>query len=110
MRWRSEISRGESAMTQPAAAPIKLDRDEGEARWWLGTLATIKLDSAQTSSRFSLVDEVLPPNMDVPRHLHREQDELFYLLEGEIRFRIGEETMLGRSGTLIFVPRGTPHS
>jgi quercetin dioxygenase-like cupin family protein len=97
-------------MIQPAAVPIKLDRDEGEARWWLGTLATIKLDSTQTSGRFSLVDEVLPPDMEVPRHLHREQDEVFYLLKGEIRFRIGDETMLGCPGTLIFVPRGTPHS
>jgi quercetin dioxygenase-like cupin family protein len=96
-------------MIRPAAVPVKLDRDEGDARWWLGTLSTIKLDSAQTSGQFSLVDALLPPNMEVPRHLHRGQDEMFYLLEGEIRFRIGDEIMLGRPGTLILVPKGTPH-
>jgi len=45
-----------------------------------------------------------------PRHIHRNEDESFYILEGEITAWIGDQTIRGTAGTLIFSPRGAPHS
>lgn len=43
-------------------------------------------------------------------HLHYKQDEIFYVVEGEYRFVVGEETMELNAGDTIFLPRGIPHS
>jgi quercetin dioxygenase-like cupin family protein len=42
-------------------------------------------------------------------HHHRERDEFFYVLEGELVLRIGDETHTARAGTFAFVPRETVH-
>jgi uncharacterized cupin superfamily protein len=42
-------------------------------------------------------------------HYHRERDEFFYVLEGQLVLRIGDETHTARAGTFAFVPRGTIH-
>jgi quercetin dioxygenase-like cupin family protein len=82
---------------------------DGDRRWWMGSLATIKVTSAESAGQFSLVDCVLPPGLPVPAHIHTGQDETFYVLEGEIAFRVGgREIVVGPGGTL-FVARGTPH-
>jgi len=44
------------------------------------------------------------------RHIHRKEDESFYILEGEVTAWIGDQTIRGTPGTLIFGPRGVPHS
>lgn len=97
-------------MLDGSLQPRKLEGHEGDDRWWTGCLATIKLTSAQTAGRFSLVETVLPPQVPVPAHLHTEQDELFYVLAGELTFRIDGREMRAPEGTTVFVPRGTPHA
>lgn len=42
-------------------------------------------------------------------HYHRGRDEIFYILEGELVLRIGEERHTARAGTFAFIPRGTIH-
>jgi quercetin dioxygenase-like cupin family protein len=96
-------------MIQEALAAMKLEGMEGDHRWWMGCLATIKVTSAQSSGRFSLVECILPPELPVPAHIHTAQDETFYILEGEIAFRIDGTAMTARPGDLVFVPRGTAH-
>src|SRR5262249_43443277 len=43
-------------------------------------------------------------------HLHRDSDEVAYLLSGEITFKIGDEVTVGGPGTCAFLPRGVPHA
>lgn len=43
-------------------------------------------------------------------HSHRDQDECFYVLEGEFDFRVGGETVRGTPGVFVLVPRGIRHS
>src|SRR2546430_17740876 len=43
-------------------------------------------------------------------HLHRDSDEVAYVLIGEITFKIGEEVTVGGPGTCAFMPRGVPHA
>jgi hypothetical protein len=43
-------------------------------------------------------------------HVHHEDDEAWYVLEGTLGFRIGDETVEAPAGSAVFAPHGTPHS
>jgi quercetin dioxygenase-like cupin family protein len=83
---------------------------EGNARWWGGGLAIIKATGKETGDLYSVVEVLEPEGALAPLHLHRKEDEAFYVLEGEMIFRIGEETMRARPGSFVFGPKGVPHT
>ena len=45
-----------------------------------------------------------------PLHVHHVDDEAWYVLEGMLRFRVGDETLEAPPGSAVFVPKGTPHA
>ena len=51
-----------------------------------------------------------PPGTFVPPHVHPDQDEFIYLLEGMMDLRLGEATTQARPGDLVRMPRGRPHA
>jgi mannose-6-phosphate isomerase-like protein (cupin superfamily) len=51
-----------------------------------------------------------PPRWIAPLHLHRNDDEAWYVLEGRLCVRVGEDTVEAAAGSAVFVPRGTPHT
>jgi mannose-6-phosphate isomerase-like protein (cupin superfamily) len=51
-----------------------------------------------------------PPGTGPPRHIHHSCDELFYVLEGEFLFLVGERQVSALPGTFVFIPRGTVHA
>lgn len=63
----------------------------------------------QSGGTFALMEMVLPQGAEPPLHLHTLEDETFYLLEGEIFFRIGEQTITAKPGDAVFAPRQVPH-
>jgi quercetin dioxygenase-like cupin family protein len=78
--------------------------------WFLGTLARIKLDGAQTRGRFALWEGELPHGAAPPLHSHP-QDETFYVLEGEVTVWLGDdEPRICRRGAVAFAPGGLPHT
>jgi quercetin dioxygenase-like cupin family protein len=95
-------------MTQ-IVQPYALARDEGKSVWFLGTLVTFKATGEETHNGFGLIEQVLPPGFAPPLHVHHNEDEAFYLLEGEITFHSGEQTLKGTPGTFVFFPREIPH-
>lgn len=82
--------------------------EEGEALWWLGSLATIKATARDTAGQFSLV-EVLEGEGEAPLHVHHREDEAFWVLEGEVVFEIGGKTIETGPGSFVFGPRDVPH-
>ena len=46
----------------------------------------------------------------VPEHFHTQEDEIFYVLEGEMEFTVSKENILAAAGTTVFLPKGVPHS
>jgi quercetin dioxygenase-like cupin family protein len=83
--------------------------ETGEAWWWFGGLALIKLAGRQTEGRFSLVELLYPPKIEVPLHVHSREDELFHVLEGKISYQIGTSRFEAAPGHTVFAPRGIPH-
>jgi len=51
----------------------------------------------------------LPPGTFVPPHIHPEQDEFLYILEGKFDFVLDGQEMTGEPGDLVTLPRGIPH-
>jgi mannose-6-phosphate isomerase-like protein (cupin superfamily) len=50
------------------------------------------------------------PHWIAPLHVHHADDEAWYVLEGELGFRLGEEVMVAGAGSAVVAPRGTPHT
>ena len=93
-----------------ATRVFKLKDGEGNARWWGGGLATIKATGKETGGLYSIVEVLEPLGARAPLHLHRKEDEAFYVLEGEMTFHIGEETIKARPGSFVFGPKDVPHT
>jgi mannose-6-phosphate isomerase-like protein (cupin superfamily) len=51
-----------------------------------------------------------PPRLIAPLHIHHHDDEAWYVLEGSLRLKVGEDEVEARAGSSVFVPRGTPHT
>src|ERR1700756_647309 len=51
-----------------------------------------------------------PPRLTAPLHLHRNDDEAWYVLEGALCVRVGKDIVEAQAGSAILVPRGTPHT
>jgi quercetin dioxygenase-like cupin family protein len=82
---------------------------EGEARWWFGALAEIKVTAEQTGGLLSIVEITEPPDTAEPLHVHYREDEGFWILEGDVTFEVGDTTIEAHAGDFAFGPRGIPH-
>jgi quercetin dioxygenase-like cupin family protein len=94
----------------PAARTFGLGESEGDARWWDGGLATIKATGKETGDLYSILEVLEPQGARTPLHLHRKEDEAFYVLGGEITFHVGEETLKARPGSFVYGPKNVPHA
>lgn len=83
---------------------------DGEAFWFNGALLLVKATAEQTGGRFAAVEFVAPKGFAAPLHIHRDDDEFFLVLSGEVRFQLGEEVIEGVPGSLVYGPRGVRHS
>src|SRR5215204_2707826 len=83
---------------------------EGEALWWFGVLATIKATAEQTGRQYSLVEILAPDGYEGVLHVHHFEDEGFYILEGEMTFYVGEQTIKAQPGSFLFGPKDIPHA
>jgi quercetin dioxygenase-like cupin family protein len=93
-----------------ASRAFGLERGEGNARWWGGGLATIKATGNDTGDHYSIIEVLEPQGAQAPLHLHRREDEGFWILEGEMTFHVGEEKIKARPGSFIFGPKDIPHT
>jgi quercetin dioxygenase-like cupin family protein len=58
----------------------------------------------------SMFEWTLPPRFSTGLHVHRVQEETFYVLEGECQWQVGEELIHATHGTYLFLPPGVPHN
>jgi quercetin dioxygenase-like cupin family protein len=68
-----------------------------------------KVTRAATGGTVDIVDHRVPPGYTPPLHVHRDQDEVFYLLEGRLTVHCGAQEWRAGPGSLVFLPRGVPH-
>ena len=70
-----------------------------------------KATRASTNGAFSFMERTLPPGgRKPPPHIHTNCEEAFYVLDGEIEFFLGDDTVIGRPGSFVHVPGGVSHT
>lgn len=89
--------------------PYLLAKDEGSAYWFFGSLLVIKDTAVPSSGSLTWIEQLVPPGDGSPYHIHHGEDEIFYVLEGEMSFVSGDNVWKGGPGTFVFLPRGIPH-
>lgn len=75
-----------------------------------GRFGTLKLLGHETGESIMMFEQTVPPGTKSWFHLHRDSDEVAWVLEGEFTFRIGDEVGVGGPGTCAFCPRNAPHA
>lgn len=89
-------------------AAYGLKAGEGERLHFSGADFLIKASADTTGGAFSIVEEIDP--LDTPLHCHANEDELFYVIQGEHVFRCGDRDFQVGPGGTVFAPRGVPHA
>lgn len=96
--------------TTASLAPIALLPGEGQAIWFLGVLATIKCSAETTGGRVAVIEHLAPEGSGSPLHVHHNEDEWFYVIEGELSFWIGGQVVEASAGSFVYGPRDVPHT
>lgn len=63
-----------------------------------------------TDGNIAIFEEVVPPGFGPPRHIHREQDEVFHVMSGKFRFEVDGKVIEREAGGAAFVPAGAVHA
>lgn len=112
MAW-IDIPTDENRVTKPSETnPIKpfgSHADTSPAFWQGDILWTVLATSEQTGGVYSLLEQLCAKDAGPAPHWH-EQDEAFYVLDGQITFMAGDKTFEASAGAFVFIPRGTVHS
>jgi quercetin dioxygenase-like cupin family protein len=89
---------------------VVVEAGEGASVWLGGVGVDFKIPAELTGGAFSIVEHPLDPGRLIPPHIHYREDELSYVLSGEIGVRIGERDYVAGPGSYVFKPRGIPHT
>ena len=97
-------------MSTATVKPIALNAGEGEALWFMGALATIKASGETTDGRVAVVELLAPRGAGSPLHVHHQEDEWFYVMDGALTFWVGGEVIEATAGSFVYGPRDVPHT
>src|SRR3954453_8858275 len=90
--------------------PVVVGPGGGEVvRHPLGSAGTIKVRGMHSGGRIAVFDSVIAPGNGPPLHVHKNDDEVIYVLEGSFRFLIDDELSETPQDSTIYIPRGVPH-
>ncbi len=91
--------------------PYRVASGEGLADvWWKSGRMTVKAGSAETGRAFSQIETDDPQGTGPPLHVHHNEDETFYVLEGEVTVQVGDDRIDLAAGDFLFGPRDIPHA
>jgi quercetin dioxygenase-like cupin family protein len=83
---------------------------QSERLWFMDALVTIPVAHDDGKDGISIVEANAPFGDSPPLHVHRAEDELFHVLEGELRLHVGGRDVLLGAGETALASQGVPHS
>jgi quercetin dioxygenase-like cupin family protein len=107
---RNPEDRVETFVEARSQAGYALAHNEGEAFWLLGMLQTVKIGKADTEGRYGMIEILVPEGLGSPWHVHPEEDEWFYVLEGSVTLWVGDARLSLKAGSFAFGPKAVPHT
>jgi mannose-6-phosphate isomerase-like protein (cupin superfamily) len=78
--------------------------------WFLNSLMTVCRSSASGRDGVSVIEFRAPYGDAPPTHVHHDDDEIFHLIEGRMRFRVGDKEFTLEAGQSAVAPKGIPHA
>ena len=102
-------------MTEPTIDTTQLTAlhrpaGSGRATWAMGSLFEHLLSSADSGGALGMALVTQPPGTATPLHRHSNEAEAFFLLDGSMTYRAGDETFHLSAGDFIWLPSGLPHA
>jgi len=87
-----------------------MNTDSEKYFWFLNSLTTIRVSAQTGENQLSVVEQRAPRGYSPLLHLHRTQDEIFHVLDGEFRIKVDDEEKRLKAGDILLIPKGTPHT
>lgn len=78
--------------------------------WFMNSLVTVRVSQAEGQDGVSILEHRVPFGDSPPMHVHVGEDEIFHILEGEFRMRIGDQEQRVGPGTIQLAPKGIAHT
>jgi quercetin dioxygenase-like cupin family protein len=93
------------------ADAVFMGADEGDRVGHpLGGAVAFKVRGDQSDGVMTAFETAVAPGEGPPLHIHASEDETLYVVEGDVRFKLGDELSAGGPGSFVFVPRGVRHT
>jgi quercetin dioxygenase-like cupin family protein len=105
--------RGEDwlVMSGDPTKPFALTRREGlTIENPVGEVLTFKAMAGTTCGALTALETIAAPGEGPPLHVHRDQDETIYTLDGQFRVQLADALLDAPPGSFVFIPRGTAHT
>lgn len=95
-----------SSATTPRSNPRPLPHDI----WFANTFMRVLADQHSTGGQFALIEQRAAKDFSPPTHVHNNEDQLLFVVEGSITARLGDEESTVAEGESVWLPRGVPHT
>lgn len=97
-------------MTSQPNTPFVINPSEGTAFWQARGLFMTKADGATTGGSMTGWEVIAPRGESPPRHVHRDEDEVWFVLDGQLTFELDGVCREAVTGALVWAPRGHAHT
>ena len=102
--------RGMTTATAPTINDLlAVPAGEGDHYHFLNHLATVKVAAGDSTTGMNVVEFTAPRGFGPPLHVHTDEDEIMYVIDGRIRLDVGDEAVYAETGTVVSLPHGVPH-
>ena len=90
--------------------PFNLEPQAGEKIWITGDTVIIRATAVETGGAYTMIEAIASPGNGPPPHLHKNEDETLYVLDGDFEILNGDKGLLrAKPDAVAFVPKGTVH-
>lgn len=87
---------------------LVIPAEGGERISFMGMDLVWKLEKSVSSTLMTFI-QIAPPGGGVPMHIHHNEDESIFVLEGSLVFQLGDEKFEVEKGGTVYMPKGVPH-
>ena len=78
--------------------------------WFQNSLVTIRVSTSDGPDGLSVLEHRVPHGFSPPLHVHRKEDEVLHVLDGEFRVKVKDQEHRLGAGDIVLVPKGVPHT
>jgi quercetin dioxygenase-like cupin family protein len=89
--------------------PEAINLNDAPAYWFLNALHVLLAHNQSERGAYSLIHLSAPAGLETPYHVHEEEDEAFYVLEGNLTIIVAGQSVVSTRGSYVFLPRKIPH-